>query len=126
MGTNPGRNTATCLHDFAVEELGYDPDSVTKKVKQRIYRAGRDVLTHNAPGVRAKARKRRLGTQGRPTSATLESALLDWWADYREAVSSRLDTKSMVRAALVIRTRILDICRRKEIETPTLPQLTQA
>jgi len=114
------------LHDFAVEELGYDPDSVTKKVKQKIYRCGRDVLARNNPGAQAKHRRRRLGAQGRPTSATFEFSLLEWWADYRDAVSSRLDTGAIVRAGLAIQKKVRDYCEKNEYETPWMPKMTKA
>ena len=123
---NPGGDSASSLHDFAVLKLGVKADDVTKKLKQRIYRAGKDVLAYNSAGAKARDRRRRIGTQGHPTNGSLESGLLEWWADYRDAVSSRLDTASLCRASEVIQKRILAICKRKEIETPKMPRLNLA
>ena len=122
---NPGSDSQSCLHDFAVMYMKYDPDDVTKSIKQMIYRASKEVQTYNSAGSNAHRRQRRLGLQGHPTSPNLELGLLEWWADHRDAVSTRLWTRDLVRSGLAIRTRIINMCERMSRETPVLPKVTQ-
>ena len=122
---NPGSDSQSCLHDFAVMYMKYAPDDVAKSVKQMIYRASKEVQTYNSAGSNEHERRRRLGLQGHPTSPNLELGLLEWWADHRDAVSVRLWTKDLVRSGLAIRTRIINMCERMSMETPVLPKVTQ-
>ena len=107
--------------------MGYDRNvPVPKKVTNWISRCEVEYLGHPNLDQHAKDRKRRLGMQGRQPAATLDYALLNWWADHRKAVKSRMSTKTLERQARRLKQVIINICQRNGEDTPKLPDITLA
>lgn len=119
-----GKRSTKVLVDYAVEMMGHDSDApVPKRVTNWIARCHAEYLGSPNAGKDAKSRYRRCGLQGRPPHRELDYALLNWWADHRAAVRSRINTHTLLLQARRLCKVIINICHKQGQDTPNLPEI---